>query len=110
MDLPLSHVRLPPYGEVSLLPRLRSFVVLRACEPTGEGVTIYRRSFPTSCNSPCDLLAKPGVLAVCVRLTSTFQGQLFHHGFAPTRSYAPRARSLPAQATGLRAPALRPFH
>src|SRR5262245_8331005 len=71
--------------------------------PTGEGVAIYRRSFPTSCDSPCDLSVKPGLLGVCVSLTSTFQGQLFHHGFASARSYAPTTHRLPVQAMGLRA-------
>src|SRR5262245_57355032 len=71
--------------------------------PTGEGVAIYRRSFPTSCDSPCDLSVKPGLLEVCVSLTSTFQGQLFHHGFASARSYAPTTHRLPVQAMGLRA-------
>src|SRR5262245_56877925 len=82
-------------------PHLRSFVVLRAYEPTREGVTIYRR-FSHFVYSPCDLLAKPGLLGICVSLTSTFQGQLFHHGFASPRSYAPTAHRLPVQATGLR--------
>jgi len=67
----------------------------------GKGGSITRRSFPTSCNSPCDLLAKPGLLGVCVSLTSTFQGQLFHRGLASARSYAPTAHRLPEQAVEL---------
>jgi hypothetical protein len=108
MKQPFRLVRLPPYGEAALRPHLRSFVVLS--EPTGEGGTLSRRPFPASCNSPCDLLAKPGLLAVCVRLTSTFQGQLFHHRPASAGSYAPTARCPPVRAAGLRAFALHPFH
>src|SRR5262249_22591549 len=86
----------------------RSFVALS--ELTGEGGRLSRRSFPASLHSPCDLLAKPGILGVCVPRTSTFQGQLFHHRFASAGSYAPTARRPPVRATGLRAFALRPFH
>ena len=86
-------------------------VVARATRagPTGDGGYVSRRSKPASCSSPCDSLAKPGLLAACVRLTSTFQGQLFHRGLASTRSYAPRACRLPVQATGLPAAAVPPF-
>src|SRR5262249_31982971 len=107
-DLPPGTLAFPHMVEASLLPRLRSFVALS--ELTGEGGRLSRRSFPASLHSPCDLLAKPGILGVCVPRTSTFQGQLFHHRFASAGSYAPTARRPPVRATGLRAFALRPFH
>src|SRR5262245_37358440 len=107
MDPSAGYASPPPYGTRSQ-PCLRSFVALR--ELTGEGGGLSRRSFPASLHSPCDLLAKPGVLGVCVPLTSTFQGQLFHHRLASAGSYAPTTRRPPVRATGLRAPALRPFH
>jgi hypothetical protein len=53
-------------------------------------------------SSPWGLLVKPGLLEVCVFLTSTFQGQLFRHRFASAGSYAPTTRCLPAQAPEVR--------
>ena len=86
-------------------PRLRSFVVLIG-EPAGEGVALYRRSKPASFDSPCDSLTKPGLLGVCVALTSTFQGQLFHRRIASPGSYAPTVQCPPIRALEVRAPAL----
>src|SRR5262249_8042334 len=40
------------------------------------GDLFARRLKPASCNSPCYLFVKPGLLAAYIRLTSTFQGQL----------------------------------
>jgi len=97
----------PPIWRGVITTRLRSFVVLNG--PTGEGVTVYRRSFSASLNSPCGPSAKPGLLGVCVSRTSTFQGQLFHHRVASAGSYAPTAQCLPTQALEVRDIALPSF-
>src|SRR5262245_38582661 len=98
--MPLSHVHLSPSDGVAVGAKHPLPTQLRGLRqshwPTGEGGCLSRRSFPTSFNSPCDLLAKPGLLGVCVPRTSTFHGQLFHHGLASTRSYARTAHRLPA--------------
>jgi hypothetical protein len=105
--LPTSHVRLPPFAKMGkpFATQLRGFR-FRSRQP-GKGAAFPEGQDPLRLNSPCDLLAKPRFLGVCVSRTSTFQGQLFHHRFASTGSYAPTARCLPVQAPGVRA--LRPF-
>src|SRR2546430_6888335 len=48
------------------------------------------------------MLSEPSLASwrLASRRTNTFQGQLFHPRSAPPWRYGPRARGLPAQATG----------
>ena len=110
--MPLTIARLPPHGVVShsTPTQLRGFQPLRApCQP-GKGWRFTEGRNPLRLYSPCDLLAKHRVLGVCVPLTVTCLGQLFHRRLASTGSYGLGLKGLPVQALEVLAFAVPSFH
>ena len=100
-------VHLPPHGGSAVSTYAASWP--HTGQP-GKGWCFTEGRNPLRLDSPCGLLTKPRVLGVCVPLTSTFQGQLFHSGRHLLAATPPTVHRLPAQPVGVLTLVVPPFH